>query len=298
MNKKNILITGASSGFGFITSKTLALAGNSVFAGMRELQTKNAGKANELVAFAKEKNVAITPIDLDILDEISVQTAVDAILTMAGGIDVLINNAGMLCFGITEAFTAEQIALVFNTNVLGVIRMNRAVLPHFRERKAGLIVYVGSVTSNIISPFQGPYVASKSAEDKIAETTHYEVSRFGIDSVIVQPGAYTTGTNHFPGAMKPSDTNIVNAYTPIADLPGQLVAGLNRIVAEGGKANVQDVADKILEVVNTPTGKRTFRIIVDPQNHGAAPINEVAEKMQTEFLQRLGIEDLMKVRVS
>jgi len=203
----------------------------------------------------------------------------------------------MLVFGITEAFTPEQVMNVFNTNVVGAMRVNRAILPHFRENQDGLIIYIGSVTSSIISPFQGPYVASKSAEDKIAETTHYEVSRYGIDSVIIQPGAYTSGTNHFPGAQKPADEEIVKAYSLIEELPGQLVNNLQRIVEEGDEANVQDVADEVLKTIHTPKGQREFRVVVDPQHHGAEPINDVMDKMQFDFMERIGIADLMKVKI-
>lgn len=294
--KKSIIITGSSSGFGMITAKTLAKAGHKVFATMRGAQSKNKAVSKELAEWAAANKAELEVVDMDILDEASVKDAMKYMLSSAGKIDVLINNAGMLVFGITEAFTPEQVLNVFNTNVIGAMRVNRAVLPHFRKNRDGLIVYIGSVTSAIISPFQGPYVASKSAEDKIAETTHYEVSRFGIDSVIIQPGAYTQGTNHFPGAQKPADQEIVDAYTPIADLPGHLVTNLQRIVAEGGKADVQDVANAVLKTIETPKGKRSFRVVIDPQHHGAEPINEVSESMQTKFMERLGIADLMKVK--
>lgn len=210
---------------------------------------------------------------------------------------LLVNNAGMLVMGVTEAFTPEQVARCFDTNVLGVVRCNRAVLPHMRERRSGLIVYVGSVTSCVVSPFQGPYVAAKAAEDKIAETTHYEVSRYGIDSAIVQPGAYTSGTNHFPNAVRPEGAERAAAYDLIAELPGQLAGRLGSLVMPHKREEAQDVADAILRLVDAPAGSRPFRTVVDPQSHGAEPINAVAEEMQREFMERLGIEDLRRVSV-
>ncbi|WP_299530612.1 SDR family oxidoreductase [Ulvibacterium sp.] len=294
--EKTILITGASSGFGFITTKILAKAGHKVFASMRGVDAKNKEKADELRTWALQERVFVEPIELDVMSSDSAKAAADYIHQSIGHIDVLINNAGMLVFGITEAFTADQLLNVFNVNTVGTHRVNQAVLPYMREQEDGLLIYVGSVTANIISPFQGPYVASKAAQDKLAETTHYEVSRFGIDSVIIQPGAYTQGTNHFPGAQKPNREDVVKDYTPIETLPDELVGNLQRIVAEGEEAHVEDIAKAILYVIETPKGERNFRMVIDPQHHGAEPINEVAQKMQGEFMERLGIKDLMQVK--
>jgi NAD(P)-dependent dehydrogenase (short-subunit alcohol dehydrogenase family) len=297
MSEKVILVTGSSSGFGLLTARTLAAAGHRVYASMRETGGKNAGKAREAERWAEEHGARLEPIELDIGSEESAEAAVGRIVEEAGRIDVLVNNAGMLVMGVTEAFTPEQVARCFDTNVLGVVRCNRAVLPHMRERRSGLIVYVGSVTSCVVSPFQGPYVAAKAAEDKIAETTHYEVSRYGVDSAIVQPGAYTSGTNHFPNAVRPEDAERASAYDLIAELPGQLAGRLGSLVMPHKREEAQDVADAILRLVDAPAGSRLFRAVIDPQSHGAEPINAVAEEMQREFMERLGIEDLRRVSV-
>ena len=105
-----------------------------------------------------------------------------------------------MALGYVEAFTAEEIAQLIDVNVLGVQRVNRAALPHFRGRREGTLIYVGSTTTVVVPPFLGPYVASKFAFDALAQTTAYEVGQFGIETTIVMPGAFTSGTEHFPNA--------------------------------------------------------------------------------------------------
>jgi NAD(P)-dependent dehydrogenase (short-subunit alcohol dehydrogenase family) len=223
---------------------------------------------------------------------------VQQVLADEGRLDVLVNNAGMLVIGVTEAFTPEQALEVFNTNTVSWLRMNRAVLPQMRKQGQGLVVYVGSVTSCILSPFQGPYCASKAAGDILAETMHYENTRYGIDSVIVQPGAYTAGTNHFGGARHADDTAVSAQYERINDLPPKLAGRLASLSQPGARTDAAEIAEKIRDVVAQPAGKRPFRIVVDPQHHGAQEVNETRGRMQRDFMRRFGIEDLMDVRVS
>jgi NADP-dependent 3-hydroxy acid dehydrogenase YdfG len=123
---KTILITGASSGFGRTTAETLAGAGHKVFASMRDPEAKNHNYAQEL------RQQGIVVVELDISSDASVEHAVKEVLADAGHIDVLINNAGIASAGITEAFTADQAKVVFNTNIVGLLRTNRAVLPNMR----------------------------------------------------------------------------------------------------------------------------------------------------------------------
>jgi NAD(P)-dependent dehydrogenase (short-subunit alcohol dehydrogenase family) len=290
-----VLITGAGSGFGLLTAKILATAGHTVYASMRDISGKNAPAAAEIAAWGQETQTEIHPIELDIASEDSARQAVATILNNHDRLDVLINNAGMLVIGVTEAFTPEQVAYCFDTNVLGLLRVNRAVLPQLRKQQHGLIIYIGSVTSRIISPFQGPYVASKAAGDALAETMHYENTRYGIDSVIIQPGAYTAGTNHFPNAVKPADTDVAAQYDRIAEIPDLLVSRLGSLVPPGTRTDAEEVAEKVRDVIAMEPGTRPFRIVVDPQHHGAAEINEVASQMQADFMRRFGIEDLMRV---
>lgn len=295
MEHKVIVITGAATGFGRLAAETLADAGHTVYATMRDIRGKNANAASDIAMKAREKTWALLPLELDALSESSCKAAAEQVIHEQQRIDVVINNAGMLVIGVTEAFTPEQILSVFDTNAVSWLRVNRAFLPYMRRQNDGLMVYVGSVTSRILSPFQGPYVASKAAGDALAETMHYENSRYGIDTVIVMPGAYTSGTNHFGGAQRAEDRDVEAQYDRINDLPPKLAARLESLNQPGMRTDALEVAERIRDVISLPKGQRPFRVVVDPQHHGAQEINEVAVRMQTDFMQRFGIADLMKV---
>ena len=295
MEAKVILITGASSGFGRITAEILAEAGHIVYASMRGMNGKNAEKAKEMKQQAEDKGWQLYPIELDVTSEESAKNAAAQIIEEQDRIDVVVNNAGMLVVGVTEAFTPEQLLQVFNTNAVSWLIVGRAFLPYMRQQEDGLVIYVGSVTSRILSPFQGPYVASKAAGDVLAEVMHYENTRYGIDTVIVQPGAYTSGTSHFAHAVQAKDEPVTAQYDRINDLPPKLADRLDDLIEPGVRTDIAEVAEKIRNVITQPKGKRPFRIVVDPEHHGAAEINQVAQQMQRKFMQRFGIEDLMQV---
>jgi NAD(P)-dependent dehydrogenase (short-subunit alcohol dehydrogenase family) len=297
MTRKTILVTGAATGFGRLAAETLAAAGHIVYASMRGVTGRNVEHAQSLRALAAERRWELHPIELDVLDEASCRAAAAQILNEQARIDVVINNAGMLVVGVTEAFTPEQLLKVFDTNAVSWLRVNRAFLPAMRAQGDGLLLYVGSVTSRILSPFQGPYVASKAAGDALAETMHYENSRYGIDTVIVMPGAYTAGTRHFAGAQHADDTGVAAQYDRINDLPPQLAARLDGLTQPGARTDAAEIAEKIRDVIAVPKGQRPFRIVVDPQHHGAAEVNQVAATQQRDFMRRFGIDDLLDVRV-
>src|SRR5690606_12087273 len=129
--------------------------------------------------------------------------AVNHILAEHGRLDVVVNNAGMLMTGVTEAFSVEQVARIIDTNALSWLRVNRAALPVMRRQGGGLLMYVGSTTSRLNEPFLGPYIASKAAGDALAEIMGMEVRPSGIESVTLVPGAFTSGTEHFAHANLP-----------------------------------------------------------------------------------------------
>ncbi|MDX2147607.1 MAG: SDR family NAD(P)-dependent oxidoreductase [Planctomycetota bacterium] len=297
-SSKCILVTGASSGFGLLMSKALARAGHRVYASMRGLRDKNVKASAEITSWATGEKVAIHPLELDILSDASCDRAVEEITAREGQIDVLINNAGMLVIGVSECFTPDQVLACLNTNVVGHFRVCRAVLPAMRAREDGLLIHIGSVTSRVISPFQGPYVAAKTAWDALAETIHYENARYGIDTVMVQPGAYTGGTNHFAGAQRPADAARESQYSRITDVPAQLVSRLGSLVPEGARTDPDEVAEEVVKVVAQPKGSRPFRIVVDPQRHGAEHVNAVAASVQHDFMRRMGIADMRVCRLT
>jgi NAD(P)-dependent dehydrogenase (short-subunit alcohol dehydrogenase family) len=183
---ETILITGAGSGFGRITAEALSRGGHKVFASMRDPNAKSRDNAREL------RQQGIVVVELDVSSDSSVDHAVEEALASAGGIDVLINNAGIASAGITEAFTADQATVVFNTNIVGLLRTTRAVLPTMRAQGDGLIINIGSILGRVTFPFFGIYGASKFAVEALTDSLRYEVSPFGVDVVLVQPSAYPT----------------------------------------------------------------------------------------------------------
>lgn len=201
---KTILITGASTGFGRDTAETLARAGHRVFASMRDVAGRNRPHAEALRA----KGVHV--VDIDVSDDASVERGVASVLAQTSRLDVLVNNAGIGAAGISEAFTTDQLRALFEVNVFGVQRVLRAVLPHLRRQRDGLVVNVGSVLGRITIPFFGLYGASKFALEAMSDSYRYELSQQGIDVVLVQPSAYPT--NIFDSSQRPVDTSLIDGY--------------------------------------------------------------------------------------
>lgn len=273
-----ILVTGAATGFGNVIARTLGHAGHTVYASMRNTQSRNAPRVEEIRAYAAEHDVDLRTVELDVQSQESCDAAIAAVLSEQAALDVAVHNAGHLAVGPTEAITPEEIARVFDINALGAQRVNRAVLPHMREARAGLLLWVGSTTSQVPPPFLGPYVAAKAAMDGLAAVTAYEVAPFGIETATVVPGAFTSGTEHFADAGHPADSEIVAGYAPIAGLLDQIQQRLEALTPPD--ADVQAVADEIARVVDLPVGERPMSTVVDPdrrrrrrrdRRHGRAP---------------------------
>lgn len=293
MSKKTILISGASSGFGALTAHALADAGHTVYAGMRGLNGHNAPAAAEAKQYSEQHNVDLRAVELDVSTDESTEQAVQAVLSEQGKLDVLIHNAGHMVTGPAEAFTPEQLADLYDTNVIGTQRLNRAALPHLREQRDGLVVWVGSSsTRGGTPPYLAPYFAAKAGMDALAASYALELSRFGIETTIIVPGAFTSGTNHFAHSGKPFDVEIVEAYEEkYAGLMDQVSQKLHEI--EPDWADVAEVAKAIVTVVDTEKGKRPFRVHIDPSDDGAAVVNAVADRVRAELLRRIELDDLL-----
>ena len=230
---KIILITGASSGFGRLTTDALGRAGHTVYASMRDVAGRNAKNAAELSALA---GADIRPIELDVQSEASANAAVEKIIAECGRIDVLIHNAGHMMFGPAEAFTPEQFAQQYDVNVLGTQRVNRAVLPHMRSAKQGLLVWVSSSSSaGGTPPYLAPYFAAKAGMDALAVLYARELARWGIETSIVVPGAFTKGTNHFAHSGRPADEARAAEYEagPYKGFSEQVQEAFAAIVPDG-----------------------------------------------------------------
>lgn len=288
-----MLVTGAGSGIGRAIAVSLARAGHRVYASMRDVQRKNRERASALLQLAEAEGLALDVLELDVLSEVGCQAAVNHILAERGRLDGVVNNAGMLMTGLTEAFSIEQVARIIDTNALSWLRVNRAALPAMRRQGSGLLLYVGSTTARLHEPFLGPYIASKVAGDALAEVLGMEVRPAGIESVILVPGAFTAGTEHFAHAAGPAYPAIEQQYR---DLPGRattLGERLNAIDARhGGALDVMAVGRAAVEVVAITRGLRPSRMVVDGQQKVTEEIDAVAHEKQVAFLAQMGLRDL------
>ncbi|WP_428419807.1 SDR family oxidoreductase [Methylibium sp.] len=294
--KSVILVTGASTGIGHLTARALAAAGHTVYASMRDIAGRNAPRVRELRDWGYAQGHDLRAVELDVLSQASADQAVQHIVGEQGRLDVVVHNAGHLVLGPTEAFTPDEMVAVFDTNLFGTQRVNKAALPFMRAQQAGLLLWVSSTTARGgFPPFLGPYAAAKAAMDSLAITLSYEVARFGIETSIVVPGAFTKGTAHFPNAGKPADAATVAAYSRYDGLMDQVGARLGALMPE--HADPQAVADEIARIVGLPHGERPFRSVIDFLDDGAGAVTEVAERVREDFARRIGIADLLRPTV-
>ncbi|MHA6759537.1 SDR family oxidoreductase [Streptacidiphilus sp. PAMC 29251] len=291
--RRTIVVTGASSGFGALTVRALARAGHTVYAGMRDTAGRNAPAAAEIRHKAPLHGVDLRPLELDVTSQPSVDAAVGQIIDEQGHVDVVVHNAGHMVMGPAEAFTPEQYASLYDVNVLGAQRVNRAALPYLRAQGSGLVVWVGSSsTRGGCPPFLAPYFGAKAAMDAIAVSYAAELIRFGIETSIIVPGAFTSGTNHFAHAGSPGDTARAAAYDArYGDLIDGLDARLAALVPPDSDA--EDVAKAIAQVVDLPAGERPFRVHIDPSRDGSEVVSAVADRIRADFYHRIGLQELL-----
>lgn len=288
-----VLVTGAATGIGRLSALALAGAGHIVYASMRDVAGRNAAPAAALVAEAAGAPGALRPLELDVLSQASADAAIAAIVAAEGRLDVVMHNAGHLVIGPTEAFTAEEVMRVLDTNLLGAQRVNRAALPQLRAQGGGLLLWISSTTvRGGFPPFMGPYAAAKAAMDSLAVTLSYELARFGVETAILVPGAFTRGTAHFPNAGRPADGARVAAYDRYDGLMDRVGARLSALMPDD--ADPQAVAEAAVRIVNLPFGTRPFRTVVDFIGDGAAEVTELAERVREDFARRIGIGDLLR----
>ena len=279
-----------------MSARALARAGHTVYAGIRDTAGRNAPAVADAAAFAAEQGADLRTVELDVADQGSVDAAIARVVAEAGRLDVVIHNAGHMVLGPTEAFTPDQLASVYDTNVVSTQRLNRAALPHLRAQGHGLVLWVGSTsTRGGTPPYLAPYFAAKAAMDSLAVSYAAELARFGIDTSIVVPGSFTSGTNHFAHAGHAADEPVAAAYEErYAGLLDQVGARLAEL--SPADADPAEVARAIVRVVDTPAGQRPFRVHVDPADDGAEVVNAVGDRVRKEFYRRIGLDDLLRVR--
>ena len=289
----NVLITGSSSGFGLLTARTLLEKGHTVFATMRGPDGKNAAAAADIRAYADGQPGTAHIIDLDVTSEASVNAAIQQALDLEGWIDVVVNNAGFGSGGYAETFTMDQFERIFDVNVFGVQRVNRAVLPSMRARSSGLIIYVSSVMGRIVLPFAASYTATKYALEGLAETYRYELGSLGIDSVVVEPGGF--GTNFLENVAFAGDAERIASYGDLAEVPQQFWGGFDQMLSSDDAPDPQRVADAVLDLIETPHGQRPLRTVVDPMTGGEGPtgINQMTDQVQAQMFSAMGMSEMV-----
>ncbi|HLZ91055.1 MAG TPA: SDR family oxidoreductase [Candidatus Acidoferrum sp.] len=283
MNSKQVvLITGSSTGFGRLFTETLARKGHTVFATMRDPGGRNAKNAAEIRALAEKDALPIHVLEMDVTDDASVERAVNAAIGKAGRIDVAINNAGYLLSGLAETITTEQAQRLMDTNFLGSVRVNRAVLPHMRRQRSGVLMHVSSGAGRLVLPSMGFYCASKFALEALAEAYSYELAGQGIESVILEPGQYETAV--FGNFVAGADVARAETYGAVKEFPAKVGGALSSTAG-----NAQDVADAVLRIIETPAGEKQLRYFVSPQNFGVDEINALAKRLQGNALEGFGL---------
>jgi len=273
LNGKSVLITGCSSGFGYLGAKLYAELGANVFATMRNLPREEASGLQAL------KNVTV--LELDVLSDDSVKKAVAEAERLNGGaLDVVINNAGIGTGASVELQDMEAMQLLFETNVMGYQRVARAALPKMRAKKSGLIMNVSSQLGRVMVPGIGLYSASKFAVEAMSEQMAYELVPHGIDVTVVQPGGFPTkiweNGNKISMEMLDRATEDQKAAYP------ELVAAALR--NSGGSTDPMDVPREIAKVMAMSSGKRPLRLPVHPGRKPQLMINEVSAKTQVAML--------------
>jgi NAD(P)-dependent dehydrogenase (short-subunit alcohol dehydrogenase family) len=281
-SKGVVLITGASTGFGRLIAETLARAGYTVFATMRDVAGRNAKNAYGIRDLARNHSVALHVLELDVTDDVSVEQAVSAAVHRAGRIDVAINNAGYGLFGVTEAVTTEQAQRIMDVNFFGAVRVNRAMLPHMRRQRSGLLLHISSGAGRLVIPAMAFYCASKFALEALGEAYRYELAAQGIDSVVIEPGAYRTQA--FTNMVTAADQGRTETYGPVKEFGAKIGAAVS-----AAAGNPQELADAVLRIMETPAGQRQLRYRVSGAGLGVEEINAVCERVQQRMLEAFGL---------
>lgn len=288
---KKILVTGASSGFGRLITQTLLNNSYTVIAAVREVAGKNKSAAEELQAAGAHI------VEIDVTSDASVDQGVAAAVELAGGLDVVVNNAGVGVLGLQETFTPEDWQKIFDVNLFGVQRVSRAALPHLRGQKTGLLIYITSLLGRFTIPFYGPYNASKWAMEALAENYRTELSGFGIESCIVEPGGFPT-TFH-GNLVKPGDASRETEYGDFAKVPEMSLAQFRQALAANPEQDPQNVADAVAALIAAPAGQRPFRTVVDKMGMGD-PIqgyNDQLEQITRKIYDAFGMGDMLRLKV-
>ncbi|NJM05707.1 SDR family NAD(P)-dependent oxidoreductase [Candidatus Gracilibacteria bacterium] len=211
MSKSIAMISGASSGIGKATAQLLAQHGYQVYAGVRR---------REAMALVRGQN--IEPVLLDVSSDESVVAAVGHVITQAGRIDALVNNAGYGQYGVLEDVDLADAQRQFDSNVFGLIRLTKAVLPTMRQQRSGRIINISSVAGRVATPMAGWYSASKHAVEALSDALRLEMQAFNVQVIVIQPGAIKTGFDSI-AVQELERTTRTAAYRPMITAFSRLI---------------------------------------------------------------------------
>ena len=283
--KDVILITGSSTGFGRAAAETLARRGYTVFATMRDISGRNASHSHALQELAVREKLEIHVLEMDVTQDASADQAIRRILGKAGRIDVVINNAGIAALGLTEAYTIEQFQQLFDVNVFGVARVNRAVLPSMRRQRRGLLIHVSSAAGRVTPPCMAVYCGTKFALEALADAYRFELSPFGIDSVLVEPGIHRTPI--LERFITPADQARVADYGSAAEYAARIRNVFDTANQSPETPGTDEVVEAFVRLIEMPNGQRPFRTVptpalqplLEPYNAAAADVRQVVAQI-------------------
>ncbi|MBT8320312.1 MAG: SDR family oxidoreductase [Eudoraea sp.] len=283
---KKILITGCSSGFGHDAATYLASKGHHVIASMRNINGKNAEAAAALKQYADEKGYKIDLLEIDVTSDESVAEAARKL----PAVDVLINNAGLGFGGAIEAFTAQQCLDQLDLNIVGTLRVAKAVLPGMRAQKSGLIIQVSSIAGRFAFPGFGVYHASKWGLEGLSESMRYELAPHGIDVALVEPGPFST--NFFGNMIPAASEEVTNAYQHVTEFNDGFGAQVMELFEDDNAPTDPMVVVKTFEaLINLPPGQRPLRTIAG-LDFGAQAINDAVEPLRKAALEGMNVAHL------
>jgi NAD(P)-dependent dehydrogenase (short-subunit alcohol dehydrogenase family) len=287
---RNVLITGAAGGFGTVIIDAMLTEGYTLTAAMRDVEGRNQLAAETL------KNKGVFVVEIDVTNDESVERGVNEAAAQMGSIDILINNAGLGAGGIQEGFTADDWKKVFDVNVFGVQRMTRAVLPFMKKQQHGLLILISSLSARLAVPFQGPYSPSKWAAEALAESYRTEVSNLGIESCIIEPGAFPT---QFIGSLlQPSEKERASDYGTIKDLPAALLSSVESVFESNPEQVPELVSKAVIDLIKIQHGTRPMRTEVDRMFMAelVAPLNQQLADANEKLYEAFQMERLTVVK--
>lgn len=282
---KNVLITGCSSGFGYVAAKYLAEKGHAVYATMRNVNGKNEKTAADLRDFAKQGNLSITVLEMDVTSDESVKAAAAQIPQ----VDVLINNAGNGYGGTIESFSSSEVLAQLDLNIVGTVRTAKAILPKMRAQKSGLIIQLSSLAGRASFPANGVYCASKWGLEGLSEALRYELAPLGIDVVIVEPGPFST--NFIKNMVNTHNSEFADDYQHVNAFYEGFV---NQLKAAYEDSNAPTdpmlIAQAFEKLIDLPNGSRPLRTIVG-MDFGLQALNDSVEPIRKGVLASMGLAE-------